>query len=67
MLAKPYTPSISDALKLNAILMMMEMQKETIRYSIFSFPVASHTIKGKAEGVDKAKRTFVQLCNTWIW
>jgi hypothetical protein len=34
------------------------MQKETIKYSIFSFPVASTFTpsKGKAEGVDKAKQ-----------
>jgi hypothetical protein len=38
--------------------MMRECKKETIKYSIFSFPVASTFTpsKGKAEGVDKTKQ-----------
>jgi hypothetical protein len=41
------------------ILMMTAIQKEIIRYTIFSFPVASTFTpsKGKAEGVDKTKKS----------
>jgi hypothetical protein len=45
-------------------------KKESIRYTIFSFPVASTFTpsKGKAEGVDKAKQAacLALLC-AWVW
>lgn len=58
---KPYTPSISDAFKIQETPNLDDdgnAKKETIRYSIFSFPVASTFTpsKGKAEGVDKSKK-----------
>jgi len=55
---KPYTPKISDAFKVKEIPELDEegnAKKESIKYSIFSFPVASTFTpsKGKAEGVEK--------------
>ena len=41
---KPYTPTISDAYKIKEVPSLEEevaTQKETIKYTIFSFPVAS--------------------------
>ncbi|MBA0883267.1 porin family protein [Flavobacterium undicola] len=61
---KPYTPTISDASKIQESPVLDDegnAKKETIKYSIFSFPVASTftPAKGKAEGVDKeAKEKF---------
>ena len=59
---KPYTPKISDAFKVKEIPDLNEeanAKKETIKYTIFSFPVASTFTpsKGKAEGVEKEKPT----------
>ncbi|WP_369769773.1 TonB-dependent receptor [Flavobacterium sp. WC2416] len=58
---KPYTPTISDAFKVQETPVLDDegnAKKETIKYSIFSFPVASTFTpsKGKAEGVDKTKQ-----------
>ena len=58
---KPYTPTISDAYKVSETPVLDDegnTKKETIKYSIFSFPVASTFTpsKGKAEGVDKEKQ-----------
>jgi hypothetical protein len=58
---KPYTPSISDAFKIKETPNLDDdgnAKKETIKYTIFSFPVASTFTpsKGKAEGVDKTKQ-----------
>jgi outer membrane receptor protein involved in Fe transport len=58
---KPYTPTISDAFKVKEMPMLEEegnAKKETIKYTIFSFPVASTFTpsKGKAEGVEKEKQ-----------
>ena len=63
-IVKPYTPTISDASKIKESPVLDDegnAKKETIKYSIFSFPVASTfaPAKGKAEGVDKeAKEKF---------
>jgi hypothetical protein len=59
---KPYTPTISDAFKVSETPVLDEAEnakKETIKYSIFSFPVASTFTpsKGKAEGVEKEKQS----------
>ncbi len=58
---KPYTPTISDAFKIKEIPVLDDegnAQKETLKYNIFSFPVASTFTpsKGKAEGVEKEKQ-----------
>ena len=58
---KPYTPTISDAFKVKETPVIedeKEIQKEEIKYNIFSFPVASTfaPAKGKAAAVDKEKR-----------
>ncbi|SHG35998.1 hypothetical protein SAMN05443549_103387 [Flavobacterium fluvii] len=58
---KPYTPTISDAFKVSetpAVEDEGNTKKETIKYNIFSFPVASTFTpsKGKAEGVEKEKQ-----------
>lgn len=58
---KPYTPTISDAFKVKETPVIEDednTQKQKIEYNIFSFPVASTFTpsKGKAAGVDKAKR-----------
>lgn len=57
---KPYTPTISDAFKVKETPVLDDegnTKKETIKYNIFSFPVASTFTpsKGKAEGVEKEK------------
>src|SRR5690606_37615949 len=61
---KPYTPSISDAFKVKETPNMEDdenMQKEPIRYNIFSFPVASTfaPAKGRAAGVDPSEREIL--------
>ena len=61
---KPYTPTISDAFKVQETPVLDDegnAKKETIKYSIFSFPVASTFTpsKGKAEGVDKTKQAHL--------
>ncbi len=58
---KPYTPSISDAFKVKETPSFEDEEtnkKETIEYTIFSFPVASTFTpsKGKAAGVDKSAK-----------
>ncbi|WP_185963102.1 TonB-dependent receptor [Flavobacterium gawalongense] len=58
---KPYTPTISDAFKVKETPSLDEegnTKKETVKYTIFSFPVASTFTpsKGKAEGVEKEKQ-----------
>ena len=58
---KPYTPTISDAFKVKETPVIedeKEIQKEEIKYNIFSFPVASTfaPAKGKAAAVDKEAR-----------
>lgn len=58
---KPYTPTISDAFKVNETPVLDDAEntkKEAIKYNIFSFPVASTFTpsKGKAEGVEKEKQ-----------
>lgn len=55
---KSYTPTISDAFKIKETPALNEegtSPKETVKYSIFSFPVASTftPTKGRAEGVDQ--------------
>lgn len=61
---KPYTPTISDAFKVKETPTLEDAdntKKETINYTIFSFPVASTFApsKGKAAGVDKSKEETV--------
>jgi hypothetical protein len=58
---KPYTPTISDAFKVSDAPLLDDAdnaKKEVIKYSIFSFPVASTFTpsKGKAESVEKEKQ-----------
>lgn len=58
---KPYTPTISDAFKVPETPILDDegnAKKENVKYSIFSFPVASTFTpsKGKAEGVERTKR-----------
>jgi outer membrane receptor protein involved in Fe transport len=65
---KPYTPTISDAFKVSETPVLDDAEnttKEVIKYSIFSFPVASTFTpsKGKAEGVEKEKQ--VHLFNNY--
>ncbi|MBX9807240.1 MAG: TonB-dependent receptor, partial [Flavobacteriaceae bacterium] len=61
---KPYTPTISDAFKVNETPVLDDAEnakKEMIKYNIFSFPVASTFTpsKGKAEGVEKEKQAHL--------
>jgi hypothetical protein len=61
---KPYTPTISDAFKVSETPVLDDAEntkKEVIKYSIFSFPVASTFTpsKGKAEGVEKEKQAHL--------
>ncbi|AWG22095.1 TonB-dependent receptor [Flavobacterium faecale] len=58
---KSYSPTISDANKIKEVPSLDDdgnAKKETIKYAIFSFPVASTfaPLKGKAEGVDKTEQ-----------
>ncbi len=60
-IVKAYTPTISDAFKVKETPVLEDednMQKEEIKYNIFSFPVASTFTpsKGKAAAVDKSER-----------
>lgn len=60
-IVKSYTPTISDASKIQESPVLDDAgnaKKETIKYSIFSFPVASTftPAKGKAEGVEKESK-----------
>ena len=57
---KPYTPTISDAFKIKETPTLEDddnTRTENIKYTIFSFPVAStfSPSKGKAANVDKSK------------
>ena len=57
---KPYTPTISDAFKVKETPTLEDednTRKESIKYSIFSFPVASTFTpsKGRAANVDKSE------------
>ena len=57
---KPYTPTISDAFKIKDIPRLNDssvINKKSIKYNIFSIPVASTftPAKGKAASVDKTK------------
>jgi len=57
---KPYTPTISDAFKVKEIPTLEDddnTKVENIKYSIFSFPVAStfSPSKGRAAGVERSK------------
>ena len=61
---KPYTPTISDAFKVKETPVLDDegnTKKETIKYNIFSFPVASTFTpsKGKAEGVEKEEEAHL--------
>jgi hypothetical protein len=61
---KPYTPTISDAFKVNETPILDDAEntkKEIIKYNIFSFPVASTFTpsKGKAEGVEKEQQAHL--------
>ena len=61
---KPYTPTISDAFKIKETPVLDDegnAKKETIKYNIFSFPVASTFTpsKGKAEGVEKEEEAHL--------
>ncbi|MBA4318240.1 MAG: TonB-dependent receptor, partial [Flavobacterium sp.] len=61
---KPYTPTISDAFKVKETPVLDDegnAKKETIKYNIFSFPVASTFTpsKGKAEGVEKEEQAHL--------
>ena len=60
-IVKPYSPTISDAFKVKEIPAFeddVEVRKQKVAYSIFSFPVASTftPAKGKAADVEKAKK-----------
>src|SRR6478609_5993787 len=57
---KPYTPTISDAFKVKEVPVITNdenAKKESVKYSILPFPVAStfSPSKGNAQGVEKAK------------
>lgn len=61
---KPYTPTISDAFKVKETPVLDDKgnaKKETIKFTIFSFPVASTFTpsKGKAEGVEKEEQAHL--------
>jgi outer membrane receptor protein involved in Fe transport len=61
---KPYAPKISDAFKVKEVPSLDEEEntkKEAVKYTIFSFPVASTFTpsKGKAAGVDKEKEVVL--------
>lgn len=60
-IVKAYTPTISDAFKVKETPVMEDddnTKKESIKYNIFSFPVASTftPAKGNAASVDKSER-----------
>ena len=61
---KPYSPKISDASKVKEVADLddeVNTKKESVKYTIFSFPVASTFTpsKGKAEGVEKEKQAHL--------
>jgi len=61
---KTYTPTISDAFKVKETPALEEegnAKKESIKYTIFSFPVASTFTpsKGKAEGIEKEEQAHL--------
>lgn len=61
---KSYRATVSDASKIKEIPSLEDdgnTKKETIKYSIFSFPVASTfaPLKGKAEGVEKTEKAHL--------
>ena len=61
---KTFTPTISDAFKAKenpAIDEEENAKKESIKYTIFSFPVASTftPLKGKAEGIEKEEQAHL--------
>ena len=61
---KTYTPTISDAFKAKETPALEEegnVKKESIKYTIFSFPVASTFTpsKGKAEGIEKEEKAHL--------
>ena len=61
---KPFTPTISDASKIGETPVVDDAEnnkKEIVKYSIFSFPVASTFTpsKGKAQGVEKEKQAHL--------
>lgn len=61
---KPYTPTISDAFKVKETPVLDDKgnaKKETTKFTIFSFPVASTFTpsKGKAEGVEKEEQAHL--------
>ena len=61
LVVKPYSPKISDAFKIKSnpsIDTATTIQKEKVKYSIFSIPVASTFTpsKGKAKGVKRAPK-----------
>lgn len=66
---KPYTPSVSDAFKIKQIPSLNDKEtakKKEIKYSIFSFPVASTftPAKGRAANLKKAEKE--QIYNTYV-
>lgn len=66
---KPYTPSVSDAFKIKQTPSLNDKEtekKKEIKYSIFSFPVASTftPAKGRAANLKKAKPE--KLYNTYL-
>ena len=61
---KPYTPTITDAFKVNtnpSLDNSTTFQKEKVTYSIFSIPVAStfSPIKGKAQNLEREPKENV--------
>lgn len=57
---KPYTPSVSDAFKINenpTIIDSLDIEKKEVNYSIFSVPVASTftPAKGKATTIERKR------------
>ena len=61
---KSYMPTISDAFKVKETPALDEegnLKKESIKYTIFSFPVASTFMpsKGKAEGIEKEEKAHL--------
>ena len=66
---KPYTPSVSDAFKIKQTPSLNDKEtakKKEIKYSIFSFPVASTftPAKGRAANLKKAEKE--QIYNTYV-
>ncbi len=60
VVVKPYTPSVNDAFKIKEtpkVTDSVNMEKKTVQYSIFSFPVASTftPAKGRATNVERER------------